>query len=53
MTWTIHIIAEAEAELMAMPADIRARFLHVAELLETFGPQQVRMPHIRHLEGKL
>ncbi|WP_120796161.1 type II toxin-antitoxin system RelE/ParE family toxin [Thiocapsa rosea] len=31
----------------------RARFLHVSELLQTFGPQQVGMPHIRHLEGKL
>jgi phage-related protein len=53
MPWTIHVLAEAEAELMAMPADIRARFLHVSELLQTFGPQQVGMPHIRHLEGKL
>jgi phage-related protein len=36
-----------------MPPDIRARFLHVAELLEAFGPQQVGMPHVRHLEDKL
>ncbi len=53
MRWTIHLLPEAEAELVAMPADIRARFLHVAELLQAFGPQQVGMPHIRHLEGKL
>jgi phage-related protein len=36
-----------------MPPDIRARFLRVAELLEAFGPQQVGMPHVRHLEDKL
>jgi phage-related protein len=36
-----------------MPPDIRARFLHVAELLEAFGPRQVGMPHVRHLEDKL
>jgi phage-related protein len=53
MPWTIHVLPEAEAEMMAMPADIRARFLHVSELLHTFGPHQVGMPHIRHLDGKL
>ena len=36
-----------------MPADIRARFLHIAELLQDFGPQRVGLPHIRPLEGKL
>lgn len=44
---------EAEAELLAMPRDIQARFLHVAELLEEFGPQKVGMPHVRPLEGNL
>ena len=32
---------------------MRARFLHVAELLEAFGPQEVGMPHVRPVEGKL
>ena len=50
--WTVSIHAQAEPELMALPADMRARFLHIAELLETFGPQQVGMPHIRPLESK-
>jgi phage-related protein len=53
MTWTVDLDAAAEAELLAMPPDIRARFLRVAELLQTFGPRQVGMPHVRHLEGKL
>ena len=53
MTWTVDLDPAAEAELLAMPPDIRARFLHVAELLEAFGPRQVGMPHVRHLEGKL
>lgn len=53
MPWTMSLIPEAESELMRMPADIRARFLRVAELLETFGPQHVGMPHVRPLEGKL
>jgi phage-related protein len=53
MTWTVDLDPAAEAELLAMPPDIRARFLHVAELLEAFGPRQVGMPHVRHMEGKL
>lgn len=53
MHWTVTVIPEAETELLAMPADIRTRFLHIAELLESFGPQKVGMPHIRPLEGKL
>ncbi len=35
-----------------MPPDIIARFLRVAGLLTAFGPHQVGMPHVRHLEGK-
>lgn len=43
----------AEPELLALPADMRARFLHIAEMLEQFGPQRVGLPHIRPLESKL
>jgi len=32
---------------------MRARFVHIAELLEDFGPQRVGLPHIRPLEDKL
>lgn len=53
MPWNLELLPEAEAELLEMPADVRARFLHIAELLTAFGPQQVGMPHVRHLDGKL
>ena len=39
--------------MTALPADMRARFLHIAELLEEFGPQSVGLPHVRPLESKL
>lgn len=52
-TWTVEAHPLAEAELKALPGDMQARFLHIAELLEAFGPQKVGMPHIRPLEGKL
>ena len=53
MPWAVEVIAEAESELARLPADMRARFLRIAELLEEFGPQQVGMPHVRPLDGKL
>ena len=43
----------AEPELLALPADMKARFLHIAEMLEDLGPQRVGLPHIRPLESKL
>ena len=36
-----------------LPAELKARFLRVAELLENFGPQKVGLPHVRPLESKL
>ena len=51
--WTVTLHPMAEPELMALPADMRARFLHIAEMLESFGPQRVGLPHIRPLEDKL
>jgi phage-related protein len=53
MTWRVDLCDEAARELEAMPPDIIARFLRVSELLKDCGPQQVGMPHVRHLEGKL
>lgn len=52
--WSVHTLnAVVDKELEQLPADMRARFIKVAELLERFGPQQVGMPHIRSLGEKL
>ena len=51
--WTVIMHPLSEPELLALPADMKARFLHIAELLELFGPQRVGLPHIRPLESKL
>ena len=53
MRWHVELTEEAEAEIDALPADMRARFLRIAELLQELGPQRVREPHVKHLEGKL
>ena len=51
--WTVTLHPLAESELMALPADMKARFLRISELLEDCGPQRVGMPHIRPIQGKL
>ena len=51
--WTVEIHPQAEAELQALPADMRGRFLRIAEMLEKLGPHQVGLPHVRPLESKL
>ena len=51
--WTVVLHPQAEPELLAPPADMRARFVRIAEMLEDLGPQHVGLPHVRPLEGKL
>lgn len=51
--WTVALHPLAETELRALATDLQARFLHIADLLESFGPQQVGLPHIRPLGNKL
>ena len=51
--WTVALHPQAVPELTALPKDMQARFLRIAEMLEQFGPQQVGMPHVRPLEAKL
>lgn len=53
MAWKIILLPEAEAELLALPDDMQARFLHIADMLIEQGPHRVGMPHARHLESKL
>jgi phage-related protein len=54
MNWIVTPpIAVVERELLALPADMQARFLRIADLLSEFGPQQVGMPYVRPLGGKL
>ena len=54
MSWTVETLNEAvDKELESLPLDMRARFIRVAELIETFGLNQVGSPHVKHLEGSL
>jgi phage-related protein/DNA-binding XRE family transcriptional regulator len=41
------------AEIAALPADMQARFLRLAERIAQIGVERLSEPHVKHLEGKL
>jgi len=54
MTWSIETLnATVDQEIEALPVDMRARLVRIAELIATVGLENVREPHIKHLEGLL
>jgi phage-related protein len=54
MAWTVETLNDVvDAELEALPADMLARFHYISELIEEFGLERVREPHVKHLEGPL
>jgi phage-related protein len=53
-TWSFSTLNDTVTqELEKLPADVRARFTKVSDLIERFGPQKVGMPHTRSLGDKL
>ncbi len=53
-TWTIETLNTAvDRELAALPADMRARFVRIGELIAAVGLERVGAPHVRHLTGPL
>ena len=54
MLWTVETLSDVvDAELEALPADMRVRFSHISRLVEEFGLDRVREPHVKHLQGPL
>lgn len=54
MAWIVETLGEVvNAELGQLPADMRARLVRIAELIATVGLENVREPHIKHIEGRL
>lgn len=54
MAWTVETLGPVvDAELEALPADARSRFSYIARLIEEFGLERVREPHVKHLQGAL
>ncbi len=54
MTWVVETLNETvDAELDAMPVDIRAAFGRLVQRIEAVGLERIREPHVKHLRGKL
>jgi len=54
MAWVVELLdARVRDELDALPADMKARFRRIVELLQDDGLEHVREPHEKHLEGAL
>ena len=54
MAWTVETLNETvDAELAELPADMRARLVRIAELIESVGLPNVKEPHVRHIRGPL
>ena len=54
MTWSfVFLNAEVKGELDALPADIRASFERIVQLVEAMGLERVHEPYIKHLEDRI
>jgi len=52
--WRVTLLNQAvAAELEAMPADVRARFVRISTLIEMHGLEGMREPHVKHLKDRL
>jgi phage-related protein len=54
MHWSVEFLNElVEEEFRKLPKDMQARFVRISELVESYGIENVGMPHVHHLDGKL
>ena len=52
--WVVENLNDVvDAEFAALPKDIQAKFLHLAELIEDVGLTALHEPYVKHLQGKL
>jgi phage-related protein len=52
--WSVvYLDAAAQAEVENLPADARASFLRISEMMRSNGLERMREPYVKHLEGKL
>jgi phage-related protein len=54
MTWTVETLnATVDEEVSALPADMRAHLTRISFMIEEFGLERMREPHVKHLHGPL
>jgi hypothetical protein len=51
MVWTVETLNDTvDAEVEALPDDMRARLARIAKLIEDKGLEHIGEPHVRHIE---
>lgn len=54
MRWSVETLdAAVDAEIEALPPGLQARLIRLMEMVENIGLEQLREPHIKHIDGKL
>src|ERR1035438_6175627 len=54
MAWAVETLNDVvDAELDELTADMQASFVHISGLIEEFGLERVREPHVKHVRGSL
>ncbi|MBD0416058.1 type II toxin-antitoxin system RelE/ParE family toxin [Tianweitania sp. Rool2] len=53
MRWTVETLDVVDAEIEALPPSLQARLIRLMEMVETVGLDQMREPHVKHIENKL
>jgi phage-related protein len=54
MAWIVETLnATVDAEVSALPADMRAQLTRISLMIEEFGLERMREPHVKHLQGPL
>jgi phage-related protein len=54
MSWAVETLNETvDAEVEALPEDMRARLARIAKLIEEKGLERVGEPHVKHIEGRI
>ena len=54
MEWSVETLnATVDAELHALPVDMRARLTRICQLIASVGLERVGAPHVKHLTGPL
>jgi hypothetical protein len=52
--WTVETLnAAVDAEIQALPQDLRARLVHISALIHSAGLENVPPDYVKHLEGRL
>jgi phage-related protein len=54
MQWAVQTLNHlVDAEIEALPPLLNARLIRLMEMVENVGLEQMREPHVKHVEGKI